>query len=68
MLGELLMTNQEWILNLYNTATVVSTHLGSDSVRYILWKYGADSFESLSPIYYSEVFSELDFMASDLRD
>ncbi len=62
------MTKQDWIINLYNAAVDVANLLGNETVRYILKKYGADSIDNLSPIYYSAVFDELDFIASDLRD
>lgn len=63
-----MMSKKDWIINLENAATEVTTLLGKETVRHILQKYGARSIEDLSPCHYSEVFDELDFMANDARD
>ena len=58
---------QNWIINIQNAANEVAALVGSDEVMHILKKYGASSIENLSPCYYTEVFDELDFRASELR-
>lgn len=59
--------NDNWIINIQNTADEVASQLGCETVKHILGKYGASSIEDLSPSYYTEVFNELDFIANDLR-
>lgn len=59
--------NENWIINIQNTADEVASQLGFETVKHILTKYGASSIEDLSPSYYTEVFDELDFIANDLR-
>lgn len=56
---------ENWICNLQSVANEVSTRWGTETVKHILSKYGADSIEDLAPCYFSEAFDELDFMASD---
>lgn len=56
---------ENWICNLQNAAAAVAARFGTETVRHILNKYGADSIDGLAPCYYSEAFDELDFMASD---
>ena len=46
-------------------AAIVAARFGENTVRHILRKYGVDYIEELSPNCFSEVFNELDFMASE---
>ena len=67
--GEMeMMSKQDWIINLENTAADVAALLGRETVKHILQKYGSGTIADLSLAYYSEVFDELDFIASDARD
>ena len=66
--GKVKMTRIEkenWLCNIQNTAQRVATIYGAETVIHILQKYDASSIEGLSPVYYTEVFDELDFMAND---
>jgi hypothetical protein len=58
---------ENWIINIQNAANEVATLFGNDEVTHILKKYGASSIENLSPCYFTKVFDELDFRASELR-
>ncbi len=58
---------QNRIINIQNAAHEVAALVGNDEVMHILKKYGASSIENLSPCYFTEVFDELDFRASELR-
>lgn len=63
------MTKKDWEINLQNAVdAVVAIHpKGKEIVKHILGNYEATSIKGLSPANYDEVFSELDFIASDLR-
>ncbi len=56
---------ENWLCNIQNAAKKVAAIYGAETVIHILKKYDAHSIEGLSPVYYTEVFDELDFMASD---
>lgn len=57
-----------WRCNIQNAARDVVNIYGTEVVLHILRKYGARSIESLSSVYYTEVFDELDFMVIDAGD
>jgi hypothetical protein len=57
--GDKSMSNEEWIINLENTADEVAGICGSEVVRFILREHGARSIYDLNPGDYEEVFSEL---------
>lgn len=38
---------ENWICNLQNAAAAVAAHLGEETVKHVLVKYGADSIEGL---------------------
>ena len=59
---------ENWICNLHNVAAYVAIHFSEETVKHGLMKYTADSIEELAPCYYSEVFDELDLMASEAYD
>lgn len=63
-----MMSKNDWISNLENTAAEVATLCGKETMQHVLQKYDARSIDDLSPCHYSEVFDELDFMANDARD
>ena len=56
------------MINLENAAAVVAMSYGHTEVKSILAKYGATTFDTLSPCYYSEVFGELEDRAKDADD
>ena len=63
-----MVSRMDWIISIENAATEVAALLGTETVKYVLRKYNADSIQTLAPQYFSEVFAELDFMAKDARD
>lgn len=56
-----------WITNIENTADFIASKIGSETVDFVLWKYGARSAEDISDSDLSEVFSELYAIEADLR-
>lgn len=56
---------ENWLCNIQNTAKEVTVIYGSETVTHIFQKYGARSVYDLNPVYYSEVFDELDFMTKE---
>lgn len=64
------MTKQErndWLINIENTASFISSEIRNETVDFVLEKYGAKSIEQIASSDLSEVFSELYAMESDLR-
>ena len=64
------MTREErnnWVLNIENTADFIASEIGSETVDFVLWKYGARSAEDISDSDLSEVFGELYEIEADLR-
>ncbi len=64
------MTKQErndWLINIENTASFISSEIGNETVDFVLEKYGAKSIEQIASSDLSEVFSELYAIESDLR-
>lgn len=59
---------ENWLCNIQNTVDAVSSHIGYDTVKFILQKYGASSIEGLNPCYYPEIFSELFAIEADLKN
>ena len=59
--------NENWLINIWNTGRVVAEQVGEEVVNHILQMHGATSIEELSSSVYDQVFSDLDFIASDLR-
>ena len=63
------MTQQErndWLINIENTASFISSEIGNETVDFVLEKYGAKSIEQIASSDLSEVFSELYAIESDL--
>ncbi len=64
------MTNNErenWIINIENTASTISSQLGSAVFDFIFQNYGAHCDEDLSPCDLPDVFSELYAIEADPR-
>lgn len=64
------MTKSErrnWIINIENTAAVVSTQVGQAVVDSVFKRYGAHGLWDLNPIYLPDVFSELYAIETDAR-
>ena len=63
------MTNKErqnWIINIENTAAIVSVQVGQAVVDSVFKRYGAHSIEELNPSDLPEVFSDLYAIEADL--
>ena len=58
---------ENWIMNIENTADFIASEIGSETVDFVLGKYGARSVEDISDSDLSEVFSELYAIEADLR-
>ena len=58
---------ENWIINIENTSSTISSQLGSVVVDGIFQRYGAHCVEDLNPCDLSDVFSELYAIEADLR-
>ena len=58
---------ENWITNIENSASTISSQLGSAVVDGVFQKFGAHSIEDLSPSDYQEVFSELFIIEADTK-
>ncbi len=58
---------ENWIINIENTASTISSQLGSAVVDGVLQRYGANCVEDLNPCDLPDVFSELYAIEADLR-
>ncbi len=58
---------ENWIINIENTASTISSQLGSAVVDAVFQRYGAKSIEDLSPSDLPDVFNELYAIEADLR-
>lgn len=58
---------ENWIINIENTASTISSQLGSSVVDGVLQRYGARSVEDLNLSDLPDVFSELYAIEADLR-
>ena len=58
---------ENWIINLENTASTISSQLGSAVVDGVLQRYGARSVEDLNLSDLPDVFNELYAIEADLR-
>ena len=64
------MTREErnnWIVNIENAASFISSEIGDEVVASTLNKYGASSIEQIASSDLSDVFGELYAIESDLR-
>ena len=58
---------ENWIINIENTASTISSQLGSAVVDGVFQRYGAHSVDDLNPCDLPDVFSELYAIEADLR-
>ena len=58
---------ENWLINIENTASFISSEIGNETVKTTLSKYGARSFEQIATSDLSDVFSELFAIEADLR-
>ncbi len=68
LLKEFSDINKDWIINIKNAAATVVSLVGREVVEHVFRKYGASSVDDLNPVFYSEIFNELDFLAHDASD
>ena len=64
------MTKQErndWLINIENTASFIESEIGTETVNFVLEKYGAKSIKQIASSDLSGVFSELYAIEADLR-
>lgn len=58
---------ENWIINIENTASAISSQVGSAVVDSVFQRYGARSVEDLNPCDLPDVFNELYAIEADLR-
>jgi hypothetical protein len=58
---------ENWIINIENTASTISSQVGSAVVDGVFQRYGAHNVEDLNPSDLPDVFSELYAIEADLR-
>lgn len=58
---------ENWIINIENTASTISSQLGSAVVNEVFQRYGAHSVDDLNPVDLPDVFSELYAIEADFR-
>ncbi len=58
---------ENWIINIENTASTISSQVGSAVVDAVFQKYGAKSVEGLNPHDLQNVFNELYAIEADIR-
>lgn len=58
---------ENWITNIENSASTISSQVGSAVVDGVFQRYGAHSIEDLPPSYLPDVFSELYAIEADIR-
>ena len=58
---------ENWIINIDNTASFVESEIGTETVKFVLEKYGVASIEQIASFDLSDVFSELYAIEADLR-
>ena len=58
---------ENWITNIENTASFIASEIGSETVDFILGKYGASSIEGIADADLSGVFGELYAVEADVR-
>lgn len=54
-----------WRINIENTAAAVTAQYGNEVAESVFKRYDAHGLYDLSLCYYSEVFSDLELIASD---
>lgn len=58
---------KNWIINIENSASTISSQVGSTVVNGVFQRYDAYNIEDLNPSYLPDVFSELYAIEADLR-
>lgn len=58
---------ENWITNIENSASVISSQVGSAVVDGVFQRYGAYNIEDMNPSYLPDVFNELYAIEADLR-
>lgn len=58
---------ENWIINIENTASMISFQLGAAVVDRVFHRYGASNVDDLNPSDMSDVFTELYAIEEDLR-
>lgn len=58
---------ENWMINIENSASAISSQVGSAVVDGVFQRYGAYNIEDLNPSYLQDVFSELYAIEADLR-
>ena len=58
---------ENWIINIENSASAISSQVGSAVVDGVFQRYGAHGIEDLNPAILPDVFSELYAIEADLR-
>lgn len=64
------MTSSErenWITNIKNTISFITSEIGNETVDLILCKYGANDIENITSSDFTEIFSELYAIEVELR-
>lgn len=61
------ISNSDYIASIEESASVIGSEIGSETVDFVFRKFGANSVEDLNPADLSEVFSELYAIEADLR-
>lgn len=59
------LSNEDWLMNIENTAAEVEEKYDSEAVEFVFKKHGASCLENFNPADYSEVFGELYQMSVD---
>lgn len=59
--------HENWIINIENTASTISSQLGSAVVDAVFQRYGTKRIEDLNPSDLPDVFNELYAIEADLR-
>ena len=58
---------KNWIINIENSASTISSQVGSAAVDGVFRRYGAHGIEGLNPSYLPDVFSELYAIEADIQ-
>lgn len=61
------ISDSDYIASIEESASVIGSEIGSETVDSVFRKFGANSVEDLNPTDLSEVFSELYAIEADLR-
>lgn len=58
---------ENWLVNIENVASHISSEIGFETVKFVFGKYGACSIEKIADSDLPEVFSELFAIEVELR-